>query len=141
MKNGALAGLAATAVLSMAMIMKSIIGIMPQFNVISDWVAVLSTFGLPASAPLGWVAHILLGAVFGVIFSQVRPMIPASDVVAGIAFGVLAWLGMMIFFMPLAGNDIFGMAIGVMVPVMTLMLHVLFGAVLGFSFRKLNELA
>ncbi len=138
MKNGALAGLAATAVLSVLMIMKSIMGIMPQFNVIADWVAVLAKFGLPASMALGWIAHIALGAVFGVGFSQVRSMLPASDIVAGIAFGVVAWLGMMIFFMPLAGNGVFGMNIGMMVPVMTLILHVVFGAVLGFVFRKLN---
>lgn len=139
MKNGVIAGLAATVVLSVIMIMKSVMGVLPEFNVIGDWVAVLSTFGLPASMPIGWIAHFVLGAVFGAAYAQFRGMLPGSDVVAGIAFGVAAWLGMMIAFMPLAGNGVFGMNIGMMVPVMTLVLHVIFGAVLGLVYGKLNK--
>lgn len=138
MKNGVIAGLAATVVLSVIMIMKSVMGVLPEFNVIGDWVAVLSKFGLPASMAMGWIAHFVLGVVFGAAFAQFRGMLPGSDVVAGIAFGVAAWLGMMIAFMPLAGNGVFGMNIGMMVPVMTFILHVIFGAVLGLAFRKLN---
>ncbi len=138
MKNGVLAGLAATMVLSVMMVMKSIMGMLPEFNVIGDWVAVLSTVGLPASMLLGWIAHFVLGAVFGAAFAQFRGMLPGSDVVAGIAFGIAAWLGMMIAFMPLAGNGIFGMSIGMMVPVMTFVLHVIFGTVMGLVYQKLN---
>lgn len=44
------------------------------------------------------------------------------------------WLIMMIAMMPMAGAGLFGMGIGVAAPAMTLMLHLIFGAVLGAIF-------
>ena len=46
-------------------------------------------------------------------------------------FGVGAWLMMMIAVMPMAGAGLFGMNFGMVAPVMTLVLHIIFGAVLG----------
>ncbi len=46
-------------------------------------------------------------------------------------FGVGAWIATMILVMPLAGAGLFGMNLGVAAPVMTLVLHVIYGAVLG----------
>ena len=43
---------------------------------------------------------------------------------------------MMIVIMPMAGAGLFGMNMGVMAPVMTLMLHVIFGAVLGLVYGR-----
>jgi len=37
--------------------------------------------------------------------------------------------------MPMAGAGLFGMAMGIMAPMMTLVLHVIFGAVLGAVFQ------
>jgi hypothetical protein len=48
---------------------------------------------------------------------------------------VAAWLGMMIIVMPMAGAGLFGMNLGIMAPVMTLVLHVVFGAVLGAVYQ------
>lgn len=63
-----------------------------------------------------------------------------GTVARGIGIGVVGWLAMMIALMPMAGGGIFGLAMpsGVMVPVATLILHLIFGAVLGFSFAKLK---
>jgi hypothetical protein len=59
-------------------------------------------------------------------------MIPGSGaVLKGVLFGIAAWLGMMIMVMPMAGAGLFGMAFGIMAPMMTLVLHIIFGAVLG----------
>ena len=49
----------------------------------------------------------------------------------GVIFGVGAWLLMMIAVMPMAGAGLFGANLGMMAPVMTLVLHIIFGAVLG----------
>lgn len=58
--------------------------------------------------------------------------IPAnSAVIKGIVFGIAAWLGMMMVVMPMAGAGLFGMNFGIMAPIMTLVLHFIFGAVLG----------
>lgn len=44
---------------------------------------------------------------------------------------------MMIIVMPMAGAGLFGLNIGIMAPVATLILHLIFGAVLGYTYAKL----
>jgi len=68
------------------------------------------------------------GGGFAILYSA----IPGNTaVIKGIVFGIAAWLGMMIVIMPMAGAGLFGMSFGIMAPVMTLVLHLIFGAVLG----------
>jgi len=43
---------------------------------------------------------------------------------------------MMVVLMPMAGAGLFGMSMGVMAPVMTLVLHLIFGAVLGWVYGQ-----
>lgn len=43
----------------------------------------------------------------------------------------------MIMLMPMAGAGLFGIALGVMAPMMTLVLHLIFGAVLGWTYGRL----
>ncbi|MEO8537343.1 MAG: DUF6789 family protein, partial [Betaproteobacteria bacterium] len=45
--------------------------------------------------------------------------------------GVGAWFLMMVIVMPMAGTGVFGLDLGMMAPVMTLILHLIYGAVLG----------
>ena len=52
-----------------------------------------------------------------------------------ILFGIAAWLGMMVMIMPMPGAGFFGVAIGIMVPLMALVLHIIFGAVMGTVFH------
>ncbi len=47
-----------------------------------------------------------------------------------------AWMVMMLVVMALAGAGIFVMNIGIMAPIVTMMLHLIFGAVLGFAYSK-----
>jgi len=54
-------------------------------------------------------------------------------------FGVLAWGLMMVMVMPMAGAGFFGLSLGMMAPVMTLMLHLVYGAVLGSVYGKLTN--
>ena len=46
---------------------------------------------------------------------------------------------MMLIVMPAAGAGLFGLNMGMMAPVMTLMLHAIYGAVLGFVFSRLGS--
>ena len=55
----------------------------------------------------------------------------------GLFLGGAAWLLMMIAIMSMAGAGLFGMNLGVMAPMMTLMHHPIFGLVLGLVFDKL----
>jgi hypothetical protein len=132
MKNlsaGLLAGFVATVVLSLLMVAKTMMGVMPQLDVIAMLSAMMG--GQP---PLvGWLAHFMIGTLlWGGGFALFYGRIPGRGPVArGVAFGVGAWLAMMVMVMPMAGGGLFGLNFGVMAPVMTLMLHAIFGAVLG----------
>ena len=133
--RGIVAGLVATMVLSMIMVAKGMMGLLPELNVI----AMLSS--MMKMAPIfGWAAHFMIGAlVWGLGFVAISRILPGStDLVKGISFGVVAWVMMMVAIMPMAGAGIFGLKMGMVAPMMTLMLHVIYGAVLGLVYGKLG---
>ena len=127
--KGVVAGFAATVVLSALMVMKSLMGLMPELNT----VAMLTNMMGASSPVMGWIAHFVIGAViWGGLFALLNANIPGgSQWLKGTIFGVGAWLVMMIAVMPMAGAGFFGMVLGMMAPVMTLVLHIIFGVVLG----------
>lgn len=129
------AGLAATAVLSMIMVAKSMMGLMPELDVISMLSSMMN------SAPVvGWITHFVIGMLaWGLGFVFFYRFLPGtSDLSKGISFGIAAWVMMMVAIMPMAGAGMFGLKMGVMAPMMTLMLHVVYGAVLGVTYSKLG---
>lgn len=129
--KGMLAGLVATIVLSGLMVMKESMGLMPQLDVI----AMLSKM-MGSSPAMGWAVHFVIGTiVWGALFAWSAPLLPgASYWFKGVVFGIGAWLLMMIGVMPMAGAGLFGMSLGTMAPVMTFVLHVIFGLVLGSAY-------
>lgn len=134
MKNvgsGIIAGFVATAVLSIIMIIKSAAGLLPELNIIQMLSGMLS--GAPVT---GWIAHFAIGAVlWGTVFAIFNNSIPGNSQIAkGIVLGIVAWLLMMVIVMPMAGAGVFGLNIGIMAPVMTLILHLVYGAVLGWVY-------
>ncbi len=134
--KGIIAGLVATLVLSMIMLAKGMMGVMPGLNVI----AMLSSM-MHASPIFGWIAHFMIGMLaWGLGYVAVSKFLPGdSGLAKGISFGIAAWVMMMVIVMPMAGAGMFGLNMGVMAPVMTLMLHAIYGAVLGFVFAKLTS--
>jgi hypothetical protein len=133
--SGLAAGLVATVVLSVMMVAKTMMGVMPELDVI---VMLSAMMGAPAL--VGWLAHFMIGTLaWGGGFALLHDAIPGSNTIArGVVFGIAAWLGMMIMVMPMAGAGFFGMALGLMAPMMTLALHIVFGAVLGATFQALT---
>jgi hypothetical protein len=131
--NGVIAGTVATVVLSVMMVMKGMMGVMPELDIISMLAGMMG-----ASAVVGWIMHFMVGAGYGIAFSQINGFLPGNFIVKGIIIGVLGWLVMMVMLMPMMGAGIFAMKMGMMAPVMTLMLHIAFGAVLGFVYKKLQ---
>jgi hypothetical protein len=132
--RGVVAGLAATVVLSVIMLAKGMMGLMPQLDVVAMLAAMMKS-----SAMMGWIAHFMIGAVvWGVSYAVLHDAIPGgSDVMKGVTFGIGAWVVMMLAVMPMAGAGMFGLKLGIMAPVMTMMLHAIFGAVLGGVYKKL----
>lgn len=138
LKSGLTAGFAATVVLSVLMMIKQAMGVMPEVNPIADIVRAaddLSGAYLPMIA--GWVGHFFIGTVaWGIAYALTSPMLPGGAALKGAAFGVIAWLATMIIFMPLAGHGFFAMQLGMMAAVGTLILHLIFGVVLGVVYAK-----
>ncbi|WDR02853.1 hypothetical protein PSQ19_01070 [Devosia algicola] len=132
--KGVVAGFAATVVLSALMVMKSMMGLMPELDVAA---MLTNMLGLP-SILFGWLMHFIIGSiVWGGAYALIRDRIPGSPAVSGMIFGAGAWLLMMILIMPMAGAGLFGMNMGMMAPVMTLILHLIYGAVLGLVFHAM----
>lgn len=131
--SGLLAGAAATAVLSMLMAGKSMMGIMPEL----DLPAMISgMMGSPGNPVVGWGVHAMIGVVgYGLAIALMDHLFPSrSPVLHGVLLGLGGWAMMMAALMPMAGAGFFGMSLGMTAPMMTLVLHVIFGAVLGAVF-------
>lgn len=129
-----MAAFTATVVLSVIMVIKAFMHVLPALN------AIKLIHGL-TGGPLimGWVGHFVIGAlVWGTVFALLFGVLPGKNVIGkALVFSVLAWLAMMIVFMPLAGVGFFGLAIGLPVVVATLVLHLIWGLVLGLSYARL----
>jgi hypothetical protein len=135
--KGMLAGLTATLVVSVLMVINSATGLMPQIDIIR-WLTALGTL-TPASA---WMDHVIVGiVVWGLLFAvydgaTTRPALWLK----GIIFGAFAWVMMMALFMPLAGAGFFGSKIGIADRLGLLVLHLIYGAVLGLAYGLLGDL-
>lgn len=134
--KGLVAGLIATLVLSVLMMAKSRMGVMPDL----DPVAMMTSMAGASSPLVGWAMHVMIGTVlWGILFALVHERLPGGLVGSGVLLGIGAWVLMMVAVMPMAGAGMFGMNMGMMAPAMTLMLHIIFGAVLGYSYGRLGK--
>jgi hypothetical protein len=138
--RGLLAGLAATVVLSVLMVIKSALGLMPAVNAIAWLAKIAGDFGLPSSPVVGWIAHCAIGVVlWGLVFAGTYESWPGTPPIKGAVFSIMAWLLMMSMVLPMAGAGFFAVAIGLSATVATLVLHVIFGLVLGAVFGHWGE--
>jgi len=133
--NGVIAGFVATIILSAMMIVKGKMGVMPDLDIIAMLAKMIG-----AGAIVGWVMHFMVGMGYGIAFSQINRLLPAhSFILKGMMIGIAGWLMMMFVLMPMMGAGMFAMNMGMMAPIMTLVLHMIFGAVLGLTYSKLNH--
>ncbi|MGE3731750.1 MAG: DUF6789 family protein, partial [Lysobacterales bacterium] len=109
--RGIIAGLVATAVLSMMMFAKGKMGVMPELDIIA-----MLAGKMGGAAMMGWAAHFMIGAIlYGVGFVVLYNLLPGKGAVAkGALFGVLGWLMMMLLVMPMMGMGMFAMSMGMM---------------------------
>ena len=130
---GLLAGFVATAALSVVLVMKSSMGVMPEMDVIQMLAGMMG-----GSVAVAWAAHFMIGTLaWGGGYALLYRQIPGNGAVAkGLMLGLVAWGMMMVAVMPMAGGRFFGMGFGMAAPVMTLMLHLMFGAVLGLVYQS-----
>jgi hypothetical protein len=135
--KGIVAGGVATAVLSAVMLLISATGFEPQLELTRLLLTVLDE---PTERILGWILHFAVGSLLlGGLFAYIEPRLSAdSHAKRGILFGLIAWLIVMLVFLPAAGLGYFGFQLSVLAPLVMLALHVLYGAVLGWMYGKLS---
>jgi hypothetical protein len=138
--RGMVAGLIATLVLSAIMVMKSMMGLMSQLDVIALISNMANNYmSLPRSPVTGWSIHFMVGIlVYGLGFVLLHSVLPGrTETVKGISLAILGWAIMMLILMPMAGKGLLGLSIGIIAPIATFILHIIFGAVLGWTYAKL----
>jgi hypothetical protein len=135
--KGTVAGGVATAVLSLVMLLIGATGYEPQLELTR---LLLTLLDAPSEFVLGWILHITIGSVvLGGLFVYVEPRLGAdTHTKSGILFGVIAWLVMMLVFMPAAGAGYFGFQLSLLAPLVMLALQVLYGGVLGWTYGRLS---
>lgn len=131
---GLIAGFVATAVLSGMMLVKDRAGFMPEMDMIGMISGMMGT-----SRAAGWLVHFVVGTVlYGLAFAWVfAGLWPEAYWLGGAALGIAGWLAAMLMMMPMAGKGLFGMRIGAMAPMMSLVMHVVFGVILGWVYGVL----
>jgi hypothetical protein len=134
--KGFAAGLVATLVLSALMVVKTMVGLMPQMSFPGLLAALM---GAPGKLLVGWIVHFMIGVIaYGTAIAWIAKSGRGNSfIVQGVLIAVVGWLTMMAVLMPMAGAGLFGLGMGIGVPVMTLVLHLIFGAVLGWMYGRL----
>jgi uncharacterized membrane protein YagU involved in acid resistance len=133
--KGMTAGFIATVVLSALLMLKSSMALAPHLNII-NLLTQLGSIGTVAA----WMDHFIVGTVvWGLLFGAFDAVYEKGAYwLKGIMFGVFAWLLMMIVFMPLVKAGLFGSKIGLEAPAVTLVYHLVYGAVLGVIYGLLT---
>lgn len=129
-------GVVATIAMSIPMILGMASGVAPMPEPIPKaLVALVFGAGLPAPLLVGLSAgsHLAYGGVFGAVLRYLRPK---AGLWAGLGMGVFLWLVMQVAVLPLLGWGAFGSAITPKIAVATLVLHLIYGAVLGWGLSR-----
>jgi hypothetical protein len=123
-------------VLSLVLLLKQAVGLVPQLDLVMLLARALG-YQTPAAA---WAAHCVIGViVWGTVFPWFDRKTFFSHWINGIFFASVVWLGVMLVIMPLAGMGLFGLAIGIATPTLTLFLHWIYGVVLGGAYGALGS--
>lgn len=126
--HGFALGVVATIAMSGVMIVGMVTGIAPMPRPIPQ--AVLGTVADGAPKPLAALAHLAYGGVFGALLAGLSSPVSFRE---GLATGVILWVVLGVAVLPAIGWGLFGTAITPTVAVATLVLHLIYGAVLGVS--------
>jgi uncharacterized protein DUF6789 len=133
--KGVEAGFVATVAISILLLIQQAAGVAPQFNLIA---LIMAAAGTPEYPSLAWIVHFAVGVgAWGIGFAAFSPHLPGPHWVRGLIFGVLTWLATMIAFLPAAGLPMFAQGMGTEIPVVSLVLSLIYGLVLGETYHLL----
>jgi hypothetical protein len=131
--KGVAAGLMGALVLSAYLLLNVETGWMPALDFISLMGGLTGT-GIAG----GWIIHFIVGGLLGAMFAWLDPDLPGDSLrQRGMVLASVAWLLMMFFLMPYAGYGVFGLKEGVLLPIGALVLHLIFGIIMGGTYSWL----
>ena len=138
--KGVIAGFFATIILSVLIMLFNAMGVLKPLDII-EHIDKLGSIQRVAA----WVDHFIVGTLlWGPIFAAFEatsdPTRPRW--MKGLMFGVITWLLMMIIFMPvIAGTwaNLFGLQLGLIVPVGMLGLNLVYGLSIGVIYDLLDQ--
>jgi hypothetical protein len=135
--KGIIAGFIATVIISVIFATFNAIGVLPELDIVH----LIDQLG-SVQRGAAWVDHFIVGALlWGPIFTAFDSMMlqgwPRWQ--KGLIFGVIAWVAMMLIFMPTIGGGLFGVKLGLVAPIGMLGLHLVYGLVLGVVFQVLDS--
>jgi hypothetical protein len=84
--------------------------------------------------PVGMGMHIVIGVVWGIVFVWLGTngfLFNQFNYMTGMGFAMLPWMLMMLIALPMMGAGIFGIEKSTKIPLVTLILHLVYGASLG----------
>jgi hypothetical protein len=138
-----LAGLAGTAALTLILAWGPTVGA-PALN-LPLWDGTFFTLNLGVAVTLGYVVHFAIGVVLALLYqSRVAPRLNGEGWWRGALFGLMVWAGLMLVGLPLfdwldplvqngllTAPGLFALGLGMTAPVMLLLAHLVFGAIVG----------
>jgi hypothetical protein len=136
--KGTIAGGVATVALSVVMLLIGATGFEPQLELTRVLLTLVDA--PPSQYALGWALHFIIGSVvLGGLFAYIEPRLGAdTHTKSGVLFGIIAWLIVMLVFLPAAGAGYFGFQLAWFAPIIMLAMQVLYGGVLGWTYGKLS---
>src|SRR5215213_1628784 len=135
--KGIIAGFIATVVISAIFMTSNAMGVLPELDIV-HWIDQLGSVQRGAA----WVDHFIVGTLlWGPIFTAFESMTPPGPPrwQKGLMFGVIAWVAMMLIFMPVVGAGLFGWRSGLTASIGMLGLHLVYGYVQGVAFELLDR--
>ena len=133
--KGIISGFVATLALSAVMLLKVELHLVPpEYSVI----AMLSK--LAGGTFAAWADHFIIGSlVWGLVFAGFDSVISNKVPywLKGVIFSLIAWLVMMVCFLPFVGMGLFGWKLGILAAVVPLIQHLVYGVVLGVTYGLL----
>lgn len=128
--KGMAAGFAAAAVAAALLQINAETGLLPELDIaamladVTGW----ATVG-------GWILFFLIGALSGALFGWLDPDLPGDSLrQRGAVFAGLLWFMAMVTLLPLSGYGWFGLAYGILLPLASLALFLVFGAAMGGTY-------
>jgi len=129
-------GVGATVAMSIPMLIGMATGVAPMPEPIPKaLVTLIFGAGLPTPLVMALSAgsHLGYGGFFGAVLAR---LFPEAGLWTGLGLGVVLWLVMEVVVLPILGWGLFGTAITPAIAVATLVLHLIYGATLGWGLGR-----